>query len=78
MKPLTATVCLVLASHLLALAAGADDLTVARSLQSSLGRTASHVMVRVVERPERASLDVAAWDRNPIFHYPMPAPPAAH
>ncbi len=73
MKPLIATVCLVLPSYLLASAAEVDDLAVARALQSSLNRTTSHVMVRVVERPDRASLDVAAWDRNPIFHYPMTA-----
>jgi len=74
MKPLIATVCLLTASHLLAPTACADDLAVARSLQASLSRAASHVMVRVVERPDRASLDVVAWDRNPIFHYPMAAP----
>lgn len=54
-------------------AAQADDLGVARALQARLNRTTSHVMVRAVERPDRASLDVAAWDRNPIFHYPTPA-----
>ncbi len=77
MKPWATVVYLVVASHLPACVAGADDFAVARGLQSSLSRTTSHVMVRVVERPDRASLDVAAWDRNPIFHYPMAAPLAA-
>ncbi len=55
----------------------ADDAAVARALQASLSRSTSHVMVRLVETPDRASLDVAAWDRNPLFHYPMPAALAA-
>ncbi|MGD9497502.1 MAG: hypothetical protein AB7Y46_14470 [Armatimonadota bacterium] len=73
---------LVVVSFLLALAgtsppARGDDLQVARSAQASFDRCASRVMVRAVERPDRATLDVAAYDRNPLFHYPLSAPLAA-
>ena len=58
-------------SCLLAQCVRADDIDVARTLDVALSRSDSHVMVRAVESPDRASLDVAAWDRNPLFHYPM-------
>jgi len=64
-------------------ARAADDLATARALASALDRAGSQVMVRAVERSDRASLDVAAWDRNPLFHYPLtdqliaPAPVAS-
>ena len=70
-------------SILLAPSAVADDLATARALAATVDRTSSHAMVRAVEQPTRALLDVAAWDRNPIFHYPLtddlaaPAPVAA-
>ncbi|MGI5817124.1 MAG: alginate O-acetyltransferase AlgX-related protein [Armatimonadota bacterium] len=68
---------LILTVCLLASCAAADDMTTARSLQSSSSRTASRVMVRAVESPDRASLDAAAWVGNPMFHYPLTAPLAA-
>ncbi len=57
--------------------AGADDVALARLLQGSPDRCSSRVMVRLIERADRASLDVAAWDRNPLFHYPLDEPPSA-
>lgn len=73
MKPLIRMAGLILISSVSALAAEAGDLTLAREMQSSLTRVGSRAMVRVVERPDLRSLDVAAWDRNPLFHYPMDA-----
>ena len=52
----------------------ADDIATARALAPTLNRIGSPVMVRAVERPTRAALDVAAWDANPIFHYPLTDP----
>ncbi|MCD6360379.1 MAG: hypothetical protein J7M38_05880, partial [Armatimonadetes bacterium] len=60
------TICLLLISHLCGAAAAGDDLATARAMQARLLRCSSRVMVRAVERPDRASLDVAAWDRNPL------------
>jgi len=75
--------CSLLLTALLAQVVAADDLATARALAPGLDRMGSYAMVRVVEHPDRASLDVAAWDRNPLFHYPLtddlsaPAPVAA-
>jgi hypothetical protein len=54
-----------------------NDLGTASALQQSYDRCQSRIMVRVISRTDRASLDYAAYDRNPLFHYPMPEPPAA-
>lgn len=61
---------LIAASIIAAPGTRADDLATARALAPTLGRIDARVMVRAVEHPDRASLDVAAWDRNPLFHYP--------
>ena len=72
---------------LLALAMGSGptfadtgDLTLAAELQQSYDRCASRIMVRIIPRADRAALDHAAYDRNPLFHYPLQdalSPPAA-
>lgn len=54
-----------------------DDLGVAEALQKTFDRCHSRIMVQVISHTDRASLDYAAYDRNPLFHYPMPEPPAA-
>lgn len=70
-------VCLLLASHLPWLGAATDDLATARALEGRLDRCSSRVMVRAVEHADRASLDLAAYDRNPLFHYPLTTPLSA-
>ncbi len=66
---------------LLALAApglaDTNDLAVAEALQKSYDRCHSKIMVRIISHTGRASLDYAAHDRNPLFHYPMPQAPTA-
>ena len=55
------------------------DLDLAKESQAGYSRTASRVMVRVIERTDRAALDYLAHDRNSLFHYPTPVdlqPPA--
>ena len=55
------------------------DLDLAKALQAGYNRATSRVMVRVIERTDRAVLDALAYDRNSLFHYPTPAglqPPA--
>lgn len=54
----------------------ADDAALARRMQNSLDRRSSRVMVKLIERADRATLDLAAWDRNPLFHYPLEEAPA--
>lgn len=66
----------------LSLAAGfaladAGDLALAQALQASYERCASRVMVRVLSRTDRAALDYAAYDRNPMFHFPLKDPLSA-
>ncbi|MGD8239038.1 MAG: hypothetical protein PVH68_10830, partial [Armatimonadota bacterium] len=65
-----------------AVPAAADDADVAlaKALQRSFDRRTSRVMVRTIARTDRAALDHAAYDRNPLLHYRMdaqPGPPAA-
>ena len=43
----------------------------ARDLEDHYDRVSSRVMVRVLEHPDRAALDYAAYDRNCVFHYPL-------
>ncbi len=50
------------------------DLALAKSLQDSYNRCTSRIMVRVIPRADRAALDYAAYDRNPLFHYPLTGP----
>jgi alginate O-acetyltransferase complex protein AlgJ len=55
---LTALICLTSAAQ-------ASDL--------AFDRTSSQVTVRAISETTRAALDFAAWDRNPVFHWPMKA-----
>lgn len=48
------------------------DLDLGRALQAGYNRATSRVMVRIIERTERASLDYLAYDRNCLLHYPSP------
>jgi len=50
------------------------DLALARALEASYDRCSSRVMVRVIPRADRAALDYAAYDRNPMFHFPLNDP----
>jgi len=57
--------------------ANADDLALAQAMQASYDRCASRVMVRVLSRTDRAALDHAAYDRNPMFHFSLKEPLSA-
>ncbi len=52
-------------------AADTSDLALAQALQASYDRCTSKVMVRVLSHTDRAALDYAAYDRNPMFHFPL-------
>ncbi len=38
---------------------------------SNFDRTKSKVMIRVIDKPTRAKLDMSAYDRNPLFYQPQ-------
>lgn len=38
---------------------------------SSFDRTKSKVMIKIIEKPTRAKLDISAYDRNPLFYQPQ-------
>ncbi len=48
----------------------ASDEEAIASFNKSYKRTRSRVMMRVIPKPTLASLDFAAYDRNPLFHSP--------
>ncbi len=46
-------------------------LVAAQESELAFDRTSSQVTVHVISETNRAALDFAAWDRNPVFHWPM-------
>lgn len=65
---------LILAVSCSSMYADSDDIAAGRTVAAFLSRIQSRVMVRVVEQPTRALLDLAAYDRNPLLHYPTTSP----
>lgn len=53
----------------------AGDVAACKTLAARYSRARSRVMARVVDRPTRARLDYAAYDRNILLHVPKPVPP---
>jgi hypothetical protein len=68
-RALAIAACLLAATPLLA--ATQADLDLAAEMAARYDRTSSPVMVRVLNRQDRGALELAAYDANSVFHYPM-------